>query len=672
MVKKTETSKTKTELDAASRSTEKSIQTKTQQKQKHQSYTKRPMSVFLRVGLSVIVLLLIAFIFTWYMINEQFARDPQEVNDFLQDHTLVFLYNYLLIFCLTAILAALLWRPFLASGIMFSIISIFMYINTQKYHYRAMPLLPEDFQMVEQAGDLTEFVEPWGIVRLVCGVIFILVGTWLIDHFAKRAFGKSKAGIPWWERWAIIPRCSFVAIALVAFTLMSEFLLHHNTEEHGNVTWLDTVFEDWNPPANYKKNGFLMAFLYNAGMAELVAPAEYSETKVAQIAQELEEKKQTAEENLPPLSEVVDNIILVLDESFYDPSILHEPYEHSGGDVTPNLHKIFQKYPSGYMYSPEYGGSTANVEFAAMTGLSNYWLNDFPYTNFATKISTLPGVASYAKENGFDTTAIHGYDGNMYKRNTVYNRMGFDEFRDEGKMIHTDRENEVGYISDRSMYNEALDILEQNKDKQMLGIITMQNHGPYDSAKYPDRQFMLNDELHGWYNVVSSYESLHHADQYLGEFIAELDRLNEKTVMIWFGDHAAGVLGQYVDSEDQDLVNLAHLTPYFVYANFELDNDYSVKEVAEINTKSGFQFDTVGVNLPTVTPNCLPNILYNLLDVQKPELMYLLDTVCEETPILAPVYFNGELPAESKALKEYEIINYDFSNGNNYWLKQNQ
>ena len=57
------------------------------------------------------------------------------------------------------------------------------------------------------------------------------------------------------------------------------------TEEHGNVTWLDTVFEDWNPPANYKKNGFLMAFLYNAGMAELVAPAEYSETKVAQIAQ---------------------------------------------------------------------------------------------------------------------------------------------------------------------------------------------------------------------------------------------------------------------------------------------------------------------------------------------------------------------------------------------------
>ncbi len=673
MAKKTEINTIKTEVKIDPMPVKDVIDKPRRQKARRRKHPRKPMPVFLRVGLSMVFLLIITFIFTWYMINEQFARDTQDTGAFLQEHAVVFLYNYVLVFLLTATLAAILWRPFLAAGIMFSIISVFMYINTQKYHYRAMPLLPEDFQMVEQAGELAEFVDPWGIVRLVCGVIFVIIGTGLMEFFAKRLFGKDYSEVRWWERFAIVPRCSFAAMAFVSFALLAEPLLHPGAKSIEKIDGLGVDFQAWLVNENYKNNGFLVAFLYNMGNIDLPEPENYNQATVNEIAEKYEDIKNTTEPeaDLPALSEVVDNVIFVMDESFYDPAVLGELYAYAGGDVTPNLHKIFQKYPSGYMYSPEYGGNTANVEFAAFTGLSNYWLNGVPYANFAAKLPALPGMVSLAKDNGFATAAVHAYSGRMYKRNLVYARMGFDEFRDYDAMTHKERENGSGYVNDKSIYQEVLDILgDNNSEKHLVGAITMQNHTPYDAALYDGRHFELKNYVENAYDVTSSYESLYHADQYLGDFIAELNKLEEKTVMIWFGDHAAGVLGDYVDSDDQDLINLAHLTPYFIYANFELDNDYTAKEVTEINAESGFKFATLGVDLPTVTPNCLPNILYNLLDIKKPALMYLLDTVCEETPILAPIYYNEELPDESKALKEYEIINYDFSNGNNYWLKR--
>ncbi len=98
----------------------------------------------------------------------------------------------------------------------------------------------------------------------------------------------------------------------------------------------------------------------------------------------------------------MDNIVLVMNESFYDPEILGKHYAHTGGDViVPNLHKLFQKYPSGYMYSPEYGGNTANIEFAAYTSLSNYWANTIPYISSVSKIKPMPGLANTTRQLGF-------------------------------------------------------------------------------------------------------------------------------------------------------------------------------------------------------------------------------------------------------------------------------
>lgn len=628
---------------------------------------KPTMPVVMRISLSVILIMLAAVIFTWFLQYRMLMNDAEATWEFVIERKYVFAYSCALMFLLISLVAVILWGTFFGIGLSFVIISIVGYINMQKYAWRAAPLVPEDFKMAGQAGEMMQFVDTGEVVRLILGSVLILLGAGLLEHYVRKAIGKPKTGAKWWERWAILPRLSFGLMIVVTLMLSVNFTPNRETTY---VEWLDTWFSGWNQNENYKWNGFVIGFLYNLRTAKLEEPEGYDKDKITEIAQAYQELKKMDTER-KSLDQIVDNVIFVMNESFYDPE-LYEDYVHGGGDVIPNVHEIFKKYPSGYMYSPEYGGNTANVEYAAFTGLSNFWANEIPYVSLSSQVNRLPGLVSFAKNQGFSTKAIHAYDGTMYKRNYIYNYMLFDDFIDRDKMKHTSIENGKGYISDSETYQEILDVLGDGEKKHLVAAVTMQNHMPHDVARYPDLHFPLNQGVATTYLVESSFESLNYSDKYLGEFIEKLNQLDERTVMIWFGDHAAGVLYEYIDSEDKARVDLAHLTPYFIYANFDLENDLSEKEVAKLNAELGFKFNTKGVDLPVVTPNCLSNILYNLLGAEKPTLMYLLDTVCEETPILAQSYYGNTRPAESKALKAYEYLSYDILGGKRYWLEYSE
>lgn len=623
--------------------------------------TRRTMPAVLRVLLAILLMAFLSVIYTWFILWRQNLCDSGETDLFISENILIFVYSCLIIFCLMTVIAAITWRVFFTSGLMFAVISIITFIHMQKYELRSAPLLPEDFKMAGQAGELAQFVEAEAIVRLVCGVVFILVGSILLEYFVRKVCGRNRKSLPWWERHSLIPRVTLTLAAVTTLVLVAKpVYLHEDCS-----AWLgeDTEFVAWNQTDNYNKNGFVIGFLYNLGKLQMKEPESYNEETMLAIAEKYRAIK-AADTGRVPLSEVADNVIFVMDESFYDPALLLEHYNYSGGDVLPNLHKLFLNYPSGYMYSPEYGGNTANVEFEGQTGLSNFWAQTFPYVDSLTRREKVLGIANWTKASGFETTAIHAFDGNIYKRNFVYPILGFDEFLDADRMHHSETEGE-GYISDWSVYQEVLDVIKGSKSPQMVAAITMQNHMPYTAANYPTLDFKVA-VAHDW--LEANYQSLHYADQYLGEFIKELDKLDEKTVLIWFGDHAAALLNAYIESDDKDERDIAHFTPYFIYANFDIESPYTVAEAKALNAAQGFSFPTSGVDLPTTTPNCLLNTMYNILGVEKPALFYLLDTICEESPSLAVTYYSsGMEPKMTEALREYELVNYDVLSGQHYW-----
>jgi len=626
---------------------------------------KHTMPVVLRIMLSMVFLFLMSVIFVWFIEWRSFSCDVEETWNFVTDHNLIFWYDVVIIFFVLATLSAILWRPFLATGIFFAVISAITYAHIQKIKYRDTPLLPEDFLLADQAGGLMQFVDQWEVIRLVLGIIFIILGAFLLDYYARKVIGRNQTNSPWWERWALIPRMTLTVIALTGLVLSTNFLLHREDLEDADdpkFEWLDTTFTAWNQETNYRDNGFLLGFLYNLGQMNMPAPNGYSEEKILSIAQKYEEMKK-ADTEREPLDKIVDNVIVILDETFYDPELLNEYYSHTGGDLLPVLHALFEDTPSGYMYSPEYGGGTANVEFEAFTSLSNFWSGRMQYITSIPKLTTLMSVASWTKQFGFDTNAIHAYDGSMYKRYIVYPKMGYDELMFEDDFVDPERENVFGYITDRQVYQEILRIARQNDGHQMISAVTMQNHPPYEVAWYDQLDFMTSDEL-----LSYNFQSLHNADAYLGEFLEELEDLDEKTVVLWFGDHAAGIISEYADSAIKTERDLAHLTPYFIYANFEIESPFTEQEVELINEALGFDFPTKGVNLPTTTPNCLANTMYNILEAEKPVLQYLLDAVCEETPILARAYYDQDNTVkDSTAIREYELLNYDILSGEYYW-----
>lgn len=632
--------------------------------------SRHPMPAVFRVLFSFILIAFTSVMFTWFIIWQQNLGDFDATWEFVREKNTLFSYSCLVIFLFMALIASLTWRTFFTVGLSFAAISIIMYINTQKFAIRAAPLLPEDFGMADQTGALMQFVDVWSVARLSLGIIFVMLGSCLLEFYVRRTIGQDRKSLPWWRRFAFVPRLTFTLLSVTALAMTVKPILHYTATSKEEQTWLiDLDLVGWSQTENYEKNGFVIGFLYNLGRLDVPEPEDYNMDKIRSIVDKYRQLRANDQTERKPLDEVVDNIVLVMNESFYDPEILGKHYAHTGGDVVPNLHKLFQKYPSGYMYSPEYGGNTANIEFAAYTSLSNYWANTIPYISSVSKIKPMPGLANTTRQLGFSTTAIHTYDGSTYKRDIVYQNMLFENFLDSGTMTHTKQENNQGYISDSEIYQEVLDILNDGKEKHMVGAITMQNHTPYNAAHYDELHFQLLEEVWNGEAAENSFESLHYSDQYLADFIAKLDKLEGRTIMIWFGDHAAGVLDDYVGADDKWKRDLTHFTPYFIYANFELDDLYTTTEVAKMNQELGFTFPTKGIDLPTVTPNCLANLIYDILGAKKPLIQYVADAVCSEVPVLAPTYFGNNTPDNTETLHDYELINYDILSGHRYWIE---
>lgn len=652
--------------------------------EKHQ---KKVMPTLLRLGLSVLFIGAMSALFNWFVFVRQNAYDLDAVNAFITEKPYLFAYSNLVIFLIMLIFATLTWTTFLSTGIVFSIISIVSFINMKKLEIRGIPLLPEDFMLAGAAGEMTEFVDIWQIVRLVAGVILVLVGSALLEWCARRTIGRETKELPWWERHSLVPRICLTLVAVVTLLFVVEPVIRQEKD-----SWIEGVeWTVWGPTFTYENNGFVIGFLSNLGKLDQSKPESYNEEEMQRIADKYRAIK-AADQGRLPLDKVLDNLVIILDETFYDPE-LYDLYAHTGGDILPETHAIFEEYPSGYMYSPEYGGGTANIEFEVFTGLTNYWAQNYPYVNSLAKQEHISGVASWAKNFNFNTTAIHSYDGSFYKRNVIYPSMGFNEFIDEDKMKYTETENISEYINDRSLFKEVLDVLKNSDDHHMIGAITMQNHSPYTSAVYPELDFRLYSSAKQSWDLENSFQSLYNSDQYIGEFLEELGDLDEKTVVLLFGDHTAGILTEYANSEDAAMRGLAHLTPYFIYTNFEIPEKGEVgagnagtvaaitansqvkrveveKNVAAARKKNlelGFDIKTKGVDLSITTPNCLLNNVYNLLNVEKPSMFYLLDIVCEETPILSAGYFAGDDPEETEALYDYKLVTYDILSGKQYW-----
>lgn len=345
------------------------------------------------------------------------------------------------------------------------------------------------------------------------------------------------------------------------------------------------------------------------------------------------------------------NIIVIMDEAFSDLSLLGDV--DASEDYMPYVHSLQQgaeNTVSGNLYVSVCGGNTANTEFEFLTGNTMAFLpaGSVPYQQYIQ--GEIPSLASHLESLGYDTYAMHPYYASGWNRDVTYPRMGFSNmiFKEDMAFMEYVRK----YVSDRSDFQEILHLLEEKQEGQPLFIfnVTMQNHGGY-SDQYAN---FTPDVTTGADNLeLNQYLSLIKlTDAGLEELLTHLGNMDEKTVVVFFGDHQPGDAvtkcindsltdSDYYYASEEDVIandteNPRYIVPYIIWANYDIEEtagyDMSVNYLAA-NT----------LEIAGVPTDAYQNYLLQLQ---------------EEYPVITSVYTGKSADAREESLEEYRRLQY--------------
>lgn len=487
--------------------------------------------------------------------------------EMIKTYPIPFLLGILVLMLVYLFLISLVGNVWASSTVFVGTSIIVAFANNQKFVERGEPLYPQEFEMITQWRFMLSMLSTWLVVLLFLGIALIIAIAWTLDRYSRKISAKYYGrDFKYWDRKTLLIR--------VVGLLFSGVLLFSLTNFQSSDNWLrkayniDAQWKDVDPKESYQQYGFVGGLIYSATANIMDKPVNYTESYIKEITQKYSKIADQINETRTnkPMNDV--NIVYVMSESFSDPTRLHGVTTSS--DPIPETRKIMGQYPSGYSLSQGYGGGTANIEFEALTGLSMYNINPqitSPYQMFMYQKENFPSLVSSLKQNKYETIAIHPFKPSFYRRTDVYNALGFDKFISRNEMTHTETLDDSEYISDASAFQETLDHLKANKTSTFIHLVTMQNHMTYWD-KYINTIAVEGVPEKNKQDVETYLQGIKYSDDALKDFVAELDKMKEKTMVVFWGDHLPSVFPEEIVNQNTE--RTMHETPLFMYANFDL------------------------------------------------------------------------------------------------------
>lgn len=316
----------------------------------------------------------------------------------------------------------------------------------------------------------------------------------------------------------------------------------------------------------YDTYGFGYMFscsLFRNGVSK---PKDYSPGKVNDVVDSIENNDKNNNDND---KNDIDkpNIIFLQLESFFDATNV-KGLEFSE-DPIPNIRKLYEKFPGGYLSVPSFGAGTANTEFETMTGmnLDDFGPGEYPYKT-VLQSTACESICYYLSNYGYTTTALHDNTGGFYDRNRVFSRLGFDSFVSI-EYIEKYEKNPIGWVKDKCLTDEIVGILDSTGTPDYIYTISVQGHGDYpentDGLDLPIK--VTNNDVTGNPNGFEYYvNQTHEMDAFVAELIDALSKRDEKTILVIYGDHLPTF-----DITDDDLKNGdIYQTQYVIWNNYNL------------------------------------------------------------------------------------------------------
>lgn len=530
---------------------------------------------------NVIILLLILTPILYFVMEILCQKGLSGALHFIIQHPLVYAYNCLIVllplmFCLffkrrifVITLVSILWM-------LFSIANLIISSN------RVTPFTYHDFDLlVSQLSNITLYLNVWQI-SLICLLIVCIIVS-LVFLFIK---GPKNTGKINYKTISII-----VASYIIAFSIITSISIKTGI--------VKTVFP--NITISYKENGFPYSWFANAFNKGIRRPLNYSKENVTKLVMDKTPNEMTDKPN----------IIMLQLESFFDPKYVKD-WTLSENPI-PTFTNLKDKYSSGFLTVPGFGMGTVNTEFEVMTGMSVnlFGTGEYPYKT-VLKTKQIESMPYNLLDLGYSTHAIHNNDATFYNRHNRFKNLGFQTFTPI-EFMNIDEFTPNGWAKDKYLIGEINKTLDSTSNPDYIYAISVQGHGKYPvkpTSETPKITLKCNDGEEKRISYEYYINQLNEMDNFIKSLIEELEKRNEKTILVMYGDHLPTF-----DIKDNDLSNEnIYQTEYIIWDNIGLEQKDEDLYAYQLSTKIGKE---IGLTNPTMihyhqnfkdTPNYLNNL----------------------------------------------------------------
>ena len=479
--------------------------------------------------------------------HKVFTEGPADLWRFLSGAPLAFLVDALLV--LVTLLPALFLRRrvfwcVLVSAVWLGLGAVngFILVNRQT------PFTVADVTVINAGLDtLPNYLSKPAMVLLALGLLLLLGG------LAALFWKGPRSGRSWRHR----RRTGLIALALCAAALAGTWAVAFR---EGQLT---TVFSDLETA--YGDYGFPYCFLQTWLNKGIRRPFSYGFS----VMDDLKEEIAAARREAPAAEQTEVNVIFVQLESLFDPQQIRGLT--LSRDAVPNWRALRESCSGGRLTVPVVGAGTANTECEVLTGMSTrlFGPGEYPYET-CLQDQTAESVAYLLGERGLATHAIHNHAATFYNRHLVYPNLGFEDFTSLEYMpaVQTTPQN---WARDAVLEGEIRKALDATPDQaDFVFTVTVQDHG-----KYPDEPVLTDpaitvetcpDEERRW--AVEYYvNQLYETDAFVGRLVEMLERREEKTVLVLYGDHQPALGLESGDTAGESLF----YTEYLIWDNLGLE-----------------------------------------------------------------------------------------------------
>lgn len=497
----------------------------------------------------------ITYIFTLYFMEVKYA-----------------VYNLLIYAAILSLIIFITGKIFLGEVVFCFCTGIIAIINYYVIQWHGTPLTIQEVQNAKTAFNVLRSYR--FVVYKHVGYILIVLLISIILNYSCNYFDNRK-------RTRSHNKTRKQSLVSISVELLILITWGYNLIPEDPVTW------DWR--GGYQQYGYAFTTISRAiRFADIVIkPEGYDEFDYGRISS-LE--KHTTEEMVYP------DIILILNESFYDPRVAinietDAPYL--------GFFNGLDRCIKGYAVVPLAGGGTNKTEYELLTSNSMELLPDVTPFN-VLNLSNAESIVSFLKQYGYYTIAMHPGERTSYNREYAFECLGFNEVNFSKDFLDLERYKDRVWPTDESVYQNMIRKYEETaktNEPIFLYMLTLQNHGGYETSDQKNDIIHVSGEYSGYEDELNEYlTSISLSDAAFHELIDYFSNSDRQVVVCMLGDHCPDYMQEMVHKTlgEVDEVSMRS-TPFVIWSNYNITD--SCRETVSVNYLAPMLCEEAGLPL---------------------------------------------------------------------------